>query len=191
MYYNRKKELIKSGIIITIILLIALFSTYHIYYKFKGERNVDYDSESLDVMFHEKNGDKITLTRFTPVTDSVGLASTAYTLTITNKLDQDVNYKIRLVDDQTQMIEDNCSDRMIDKKILKVAVKKNDLENEIYILNDLKDNNLVIDTLKGLEKADYVIRVWISSDAPFLNTTNMHYHGIIQVLENDVSLAVR
>ena len=32
MYYDRKKELIKSGLIIGFILLIAIVSTHYIYY---------------------------------------------------------------------------------------------------------------------------------------------------------------
>lgn len=62
-YYNRKKAIIKSGLIIGFILAIAVFATYHIYYKFEGERNVDYKSKTLDITFHQKTGNKVTLTK--------------------------------------------------------------------------------------------------------------------------------
>ena len=55
MYYDAKKERIKNIIFITIILLVAVFSTHHIYYKFKEEHTIDYNSENLDVLFHDKD----------------------------------------------------------------------------------------------------------------------------------------
>ena len=61
MYYNAKKERLKNIIYITIILVVALFSTHHIYYKFKEERNIDYNSENIDVVFHEKTASKVAL----------------------------------------------------------------------------------------------------------------------------------
>ena len=94
MYYNRKKEIIKNVIIIGIILLIAIVSTRFIYFKYKNESNVDYNSESLDIIFHEKDGADIAIRKVTPVTDSVGLTSKAYTFTIKNNLTEPVEYNI-------------------------------------------------------------------------------------------------
>ena len=79
----RKREIIKN--------------TIHIYYKFQGNRNIDFSSESLDVVYHETSGDKLTISKVTPVTDSVGLSSSkAYNISIKNNLTERVNYKIRI-----------------------------------------------------------------------------------------------
>ena len=46
---NRRREIIKNTIYIFFILLLAVVSTYYIYNKFQGARNIDFNSESLDV----------------------------------------------------------------------------------------------------------------------------------------------
>ena len=71
----RKREIIKNTIFIIFILILAVIPTHYIYYKFQGNRNIDFSSESLDVVYHESTGDKLTISKVTPVTDSVGLSS--------------------------------------------------------------------------------------------------------------------
>ena len=78
--YNPKKEVMKNVIYIGIILLIAIISTYKIYYKFQDDRNVNFNSDSFVITFHEKTGDKVNITKVTPVTDSVGLSSNSFKL---------------------------------------------------------------------------------------------------------------
>ena len=84
--YNRRKEIVKNTVYIFFILLLAVVSTYYIYQKFQGNHDIDFSSESLDVTYHENSGDKISLTKVIPVTDSVGLSSTAYLISIKNNL---------------------------------------------------------------------------------------------------------
>ena len=125
MYYNYRKQRIKSALIICFILALAIFATHHIYYKFQSQRNTDYSSESLDITFHEETGDRVTLSRVTPVTDSVGLASQSYTFTIKNNMTIPVNYTIKLVDDLETVFEDGCSEYQMPKDIVRVAIKDN------------------------------------------------------------------
>ena len=47
--YNPKKEVMKNVIYIGIILLIAIISTYKIYYKFQDDRNVNFNSDSFNI----------------------------------------------------------------------------------------------------------------------------------------------
>lgn len=190
MYYNAKKERLKNIIYITIILLIALFSTHHIYYKFKEERNIDYNSENLDVIFHEKTGAEVTLSRVTPVTDSVGLSSKAYTFTIKNNLTEEVNYKIKLVNDVKKTIADECSDYQIPLEYIKVSIKEDKNENIIYNLEDLEDDLLYVSEVPALEEKKYSIRLWVAQGSNIPTGSLLHYHGLIQVLEND-SLAMK
>jgi len=182
---NRRREMVKNIVYVTFILLIAVVSTYYIYNKFQGDRNIDFNSESLDVTYHEKSGDKLTLTKVTPVTDSVGLSSKAYSVTIKNNLTKDVNYKVKIVDDVEKYIEDECEDNVIPKDNIRISVKVNKKSNKIYYLHELEDNLLLDDTIKALETKNISIRMWIRQDSILPTNTKLHYHGIMQVLEDD------
>lgn len=185
MYYNRKKEIIKNTIMITLILSLALVSTHYIYYKFKDERNVDYNSKSLEVVFHEKEGNDITITKVTPVTDSVGLSSHAYTLTVKNNLTEKIEYDIKLIDDLEEIINDKCEEYRIDKNFIKVSIKEDKNNNQIYKLSDLKENILFHGKIKALAQKDYTIRVWIDKDSTLPTGGELHYHGQIDVIETE------
>ena len=177
--------MIKNIVYVTFILLIAVVSTYYIYNKFQGDRNIDFNSESLDVTYHEKSGDKLTLTKVTPVTDSVGLSSKAYSVTIKNNLTKKVNYKVKIVDDVEKYIEDECEDNKIPKDNIRISIKVNKKSNKIYYLHELEDNLLLDDTIKALETKNISIRIWIRQDSILPTNTKLHYHGIMQVLEDD------
>ena len=182
MYYNAKKERLKNIIYITIILVVALFSTHHIYYKFKEERNIDYNSENIDVVFHEKTASKVALYKITPVTDSVGLSSKAYTFTVKNNLTEKVNYKIKLVKDIKAIKDDECDDYQIPLEYIKVSIKEDKDDNAIYSLADLEDNILKEAQIPALGEKDYSIRLWTAQDS-IPSGSLLHYHGLIQVLE--------
>lgn len=183
MYINRKKELIKSGLIIGFILLIAVVSTHYIYYKFQNERNVDYNSESLDIVFHDKDGAFINIDKINPLTDSVGLSSKSYTFTIKNNLTEPVKYLVTLSDDIEKIVEDNCGDALIDKNYIKVSIKEDGSKTQIYTLAQLQDNVLDKDKIKALDTKNYSVRVWVSRDIPIPAGTKLHYHGVLKVVE--------
>jgi len=191
MYYNRKKEIIKNTIIISLILLIAVVSTHYIYFKFKGDNSVDYNSDSLEVNFHEKDGDKILLNKVTPVTDSVGLTSHAYTFTVKNNMTEPVKFKIKLIEDLEQIVEDECEKMQIDKKIIKVSIKENKSNNQIYKLNELTEDTLMDTEIKALKENEYYVRVWIDKDSAITTTSELHYHGLLQVVEENNSIAMK
>lgn len=182
MYYNYKKQRIKNCIGIIFILAVALFATHYIYYKFQNERDVDYSSASLDIVFHEKTGEKIELKKVTPVTDAVGLSSKSYTFTIKNNLTIGTKYKIKLVDDIETLTKDNCLNNQIPREIIKVSIKEEGKDNIIYLLNQLPENILLDEDIKPLEEKEYSVRVWTTSDAKQDN--ELHYHGKIQIVED-------
>ena len=183
----RKREIIKNTIYIIFIGLLAIIPTYYIYNKFQGDRNIDVNSESLDVTYHETTGDKVTLTKVTPVTDSVGLSSKAYLITIKNNLTEKVDYKVKLIDDVEKIKEDLCGDRLISKDSIKVSIKTNKASNKIYYLTELEDDTLLIDTIDALEKKNISIRVWIRQDSNIPSGSKLHYHGIMKIIEEDNS----
>ncbi len=189
MYYNYRKERLKSALIICFILAIAIFATHHIYYKFQNERNTDYSSESLDITFHEETGDKVTLTRVTPVTDAVGLSSQSYTFTIKNNMTIPVDYTIKLVDDLETVFEDNCGEIEMPKDIIRVAIKSEE-KTEIYTLSELEDGVLETDKIKPLDEEEYTIRVWTTQNTTLQAGSTRHYHGKIQIVEDENQIAI-
>ena len=189
MYYNYRKERLKSALIICFILAIAIFATHHIYYKFQNERNTDYSSESLDITFHEETGDKVALTRVTPVTDAVGLSSQSYTFTIKNNMTIPVDYTIKLVDDLEMVFEDNCGEIEMPKDIIRGAIKSEE-KTEIYTLSELEDGVLETDKIKPLDEEEYTIRVWTTQNTTLQAGSTRHYHGKIQIVEDENQIAI-
>lgn len=190
MYYNRKKAIIKNITFIILILSIAIIATYNIYYHFMNATNIDYSSESLDIIFHEKNGAKVSLTKAVPVPDSVGLSSASYTFTIKNNLTEPVSYQIKLVDDIDSMMIDSCEEAQLPKELLRVSVKGDNGKNEIYTLSELEDGVLETNVLQALGEKNYAIRIWLTS-SPTMNIGNdLHYHGMIQVVEENTEFTI-
>ena len=178
-----KKFIIKNVLIISIIMAFAMFTTYKIYYKFKNERNTDYTSASLEISFHEKQGNKISITKSSPVPDSIGLSSTAYTLTVTNNLTIPVKYKLILVPDENEIALDGCAGSQIPLDIVKVALKENKEPVEVFTLNEKEDNVIDSETIPALGTVDYTIRVWVTNSHDLTISNNLHYHSIIKVEE--------
>ncbi len=187
----RKREIIKNSIFIIFILVLAIIPTHYIYYKFQGNRNIDFSSNSLDVIYHETSGDKLTISKVTPVTDSVGLASSkSYNLTIKNNLTERVNYKIRILQDTDTILEDECEEYMIPEDDIRISIKVNKTDNKIYDLKDLVDGVLLENTIKALGDDNIAIRLWVNQDSTLPRGAFLHYHGILQVVEEDFSIAI-
>lgn len=188
--YNPRKEVMKNVIYIGIILLIAIISTYKIYYKFQDDRNVNFNSDSFVVTFHEKTGDKVNITKVTPVTDSVGLSSNSYSFSIKNNLTEKAHFEVRLVDDLESVTDDNCIDKLISKENIKVSIKNGKKDNKIYNLNELEDGVLLSDKISALEEREISVRVWVDKNSSLPIGSDMHYHGNIKVLEDNGSVAM-
>ena len=188
--YNPKKEVMKNVIYIGIILLIAIISTYKIYYKFQDDRNVNFNSDSFVITFHEKTGDKVNITKVTPVTDSVGLSSNSYSFSIKNNLTEKAHFEVILVDDLESVTDDNCIDKLISKENIKVSIKNGKKDNKIYNLNELEDGVLLSDKISALEEREISVRVWVDKNSSLPIGSDMHYHGTIKVLEDNGSVAM-
>ena len=184
MYKNiRRRETIKNIVYISVILLIAVVSTYLIYYKFVDERKLDSSSEILDVTYKDNSGNKIAITKVTPLTDSVGLSTNNYGLTLTNNLTEKVNYKIIVKDDIETILEDECEEYQISKDDIRISVKVGKKDNKIFTLSELVDGVLLEDSLKALENEEVSIRIWVSQNSTLPLGSNIHYHGILDVVD--------
>ena len=126
----------------------------------------------------------------TPVTDSVGLSSKSYNITVTNNLTESVNYKIKVVDDLEKIVEDECSDNLISKEDIRISIKNGSMDNKIYNLSDLEDGILLDSKIKALEKRNLAIRIWVKQGSTLPIGSSMHYHGVVQVIEDDNSVAI-
>ena len=182
-----KRELIKNGFIVGIIVLFACIATHTIYYRFHEKSSVDYSSKSLEVVFHEEDGNKITLDKAVPLTDNLGLASNSYTFTVTNNLTEDVPIKIKLVKDKIAYEEDKCKE--IPEKFLKVSIKENGKKNVMHLVTELEDEVVLNTNIKALKQNNYTVRIWTTQDFDSTDN-NLHYHGELQVVENDNILAL-
>lgn len=191
MYYNRKKYILKNVIIITFILLVAIVATHNIYYTFTKERDIDYSSESLDIVFHDVDGAEIDITKPTLVNDAIGLSSKAYTLTIKNNLTEPVDYQLKLVDNADKIISDDCATLQIPKELIRVAVKEDSSKNNIYTLGELTNGILDLGEIAALAEKNYSIRIWVTNATDLNVSKSLHYHGTIQVVEKGTDLAVR
>ena len=196
---SQKKEWARNAIYIFFILLLAVISTHYIYFKFQEDRSVDYSSDSLDVTYRENTGDKIALTKVTPVTDSVGLSSKAYVITIKNNLTEKVDYKIVIEDDKEFEIvplddieEEDLEEESVSipKEDMRISVKSGKSGNKIYDFSELEDGLLLEDTIDALETKNVTIRLWIKHDSNLTSGNNLSYHGIMKVIEENRSVAV-
>ena len=187
--YNRKKEAIKNTVYIIFILLLAVVSTYFIYNKFQKNRSIDFNSDSLDVTYHDSNGDKIKINKVTPVTDSVGLSSKVYLITVKNNLTERVNYQVKILDDESENANYE-EDELIPKEDIKVSVKVNREETEIYNLAELENSLLLEQEIEALDTNNISIRIWIKQDSKLPAGSEMHYNGRIQLVEENSSVAI-
>ena len=179
----RRRETIKNVVYISLILLVAIVSTYLIYDKFVDERKIDSSSEMLEVTYRDNSGNKIAITKVTPLTDSVGLSTTNYGLTLSNNLTEEVNYKIIVKDDIETILEDHCEEYQISKEDIRISVKVGKNENKIYTLSELVEGVLLEDKIKALDKEEISIRVWVSQNSTLPLGSNIHYHGIVDVID--------
>lgn len=181
----RKKEIV----VIVFILAFALVATYKTYYKFKDSRNVDYNTSTIDVTFHEKTGAEVNILKLTPVRDSVGLSSKAYTFTIKNNTNASLKYSINIDDNEMKVTDDDCLEYQIPHNLIKFSIHKNGEQNRIYTLSDLVNGEVLTRIIKANQQEEYTMRFWISGDS--LQTgASLHYHGLIKVndLGNQVAI---
>lgn len=176
----RTKMLIKNVIIISIIIGLALFSTYKIYNKFSDTRDKIINSPSLEVTFHDK--EKVSITKITPVTDAVGLSSHAYRFSIKNNTNRKVRYAIKITPDNKAYKKDKCGEYKMPANIIKTGIHEKGDVSDIYNLDDLDNNTIVTKIIGPQKEAEYTVRFWISQNT-LTQEADLHFHGKIEVVE--------
>lgn len=180
----RNKRRIKDIFMIVLIMTFAIVSTYYIYHNFRQQRAVSVQTETLSVTFHERSANRVNLRRAVPVRDSVGLSSLAYTFTVKNNSAFSVQYKIEIVDDY-ELIENNGEMlNQIPHDLIRVSLSRRGERTEIFYLSDFEDGNVLTNLISPNEEAHYTMRFWVAEHA-ILNGVNIHYHGLIRVVQVD------
>ena len=177
------KYYLKRGIVIAFILLFAIVATRFIYDKFSKENDQVTPVENLEVTFHEKEKDKISITKVNPLTDALGLSSKAYTISVKNNSDLNLKYVIKILDDKEEYDLDGCSDTRLPIESIKLGYHKDKEHNNIVLLNELENGVLATDIIEPGKTTDYTIRLWIDKDTNLNLDKDGHYHGLIKVEE--------
>ena len=101
-----------------------------------------------------------------------------------------MNYKIQIKRDLKEIAEDGCDDSLISEDDIRISVKVNKKASKIYDLVELEKGILLDDVIDALETKNISIRIWVKQDSLLPIGANMHYHGIMQVIEGDTSIAI-
>lgn len=179
-YYKKiqREFIIKNVLFILVILFFACLSIRFIYDRFKDTRDEILSSESLEVAFHNKNGNQVSLTKINPVSDAVGLSSKAYTFTVKNNTNKKVHYIVRLKEEKSK----NGGSEVIPLNIIKTGIHSEDEVSSIYNLDDL-DHGIITDRYIGpMKEVHYTIRFWISQHSLAIDG-DFQFHGLLEVEE--------
>ena len=100
-----------------------------------------------------------------------------------------VDYTIKLVDDLELVFEDDCGEYQMPKELIRVAIK-GEKETEIYNLNELQEGVLKKTKIKPLGEKEYSVRLWTTKETALQSGSVRHYHGKIQIVEEDNQVAI-
>ena len=181
----RKREVL----MIIFIFLFAIITTKYIYNKFNDSSNVNYNTDTLDVTFHEKSGADVNILKVTPVTDSVGLSSKAYKFTIKNNTNSSIKYSINLKQNDELIKKDNCLESQIPTNIVRFSIHKNDEKNNIYTVSDLVNGHILSRIIKANKSEEYTMRFWTVNNNEIQTGAKLHYHSTIDVVDEGVEIA--
>lgn len=180
-YYKKiqRRFMIKNGLFILFILIFACLSIHFIYDQFKDTRDEILSSESLEVIFHNKNGNHVSLTKINPVSDAVGLSSKAYTFTIKNNTNKKVRYALKLKEDLSSITSDT---EIIPLNIIKLGIHRKGEVSSIYNLDDLEEGVITNQVIGPKKEEHYTVRFWISQHSLVIDG-DFQFHGKLQVEE--------
>lgn len=173
------REIKFTFIMIFAIAVLVLAGSYSIFTA--TNKSEDYSSitvGTLKIDFLQDSQNVLNLNGAYPTMDTEGEKLEPYQFKITNNGTLNASYKIKLVNDNEVIEEDNCSLNLLSFSALKVKVN----EDSSFLLSDKQDNSYVI--AEGIilpnETKEYNIRIWIK-DTAGNEALGKHYHGKIVV----------
>ncbi len=188
---NKKSKIIKGVVLLGVFLLVfgvsyALFSVVLNGTKRNKITTANFGLSLTDINgFEEEEGYGINLENALPITDEEGLKTEAYQFVVTNTGNIPASYKLKLVDDKENTLNDQyIKYNLVEENYLKTKENthyRGGLYNtEPKLLNTL--NNRVLDEITILpgEKIEYTLNLWLDYDADN-NAMNKEFSGKIMV----------
>ena len=178
-FTREAKFTILSIFVVTIVMIssaYAIFSTVQKQESYNtltvGTLKIDFDATSTDM------GNIINLNGAYPTSDEEGQKTNPYSFRITNSGTLAAAYKVKIIDDQDMINEDECQDSLLPKANIKVSING----GTPFLLNSVEENEYVInsDTLNPGGNKNFAIRIWIDENSGN-EVLGKHYHGKIVV----------
>lgn len=182
---NRKDFLPVILILLICVTVIVFTFTYALFsYRKQGKNENAITTADVNVLVDDEGKEGISQVGAFPVYDEVGRQSEPYTFMIKNLGTLGVNYKIKLVLDEKAITEDNCKEKLLPDKAIKMQLIKDGKVEIEKILEDLEDYTIDEGYL-GLEENvnkmhRYELRLWLDSKGG-AEVMEKHYHGRIDV----------
>ena len=96
---------------------------------------------------------------------------------------------LKVLDDKEKKDEYD-EELLIPKEDIRISVKVNKEDTEIYSLDELEDGVLLDTEVVALGNDNISIRVWIKQDSKLPAGSEMYYDGLIQLVEESSSVAI-
>ena len=161
---EKKKLGNKKFMILDVLVFILMLGVSYAWLTFQveGEREFNLTPQGLDIEIIEKSKD-LTLSSSMPVPDKVGMQSEPFEFSIQNNSKVDVQYVLKLVDDEEK--KNSCSKcKFIPSQDINYELVRKSLDKVDTLTDERK-----IDTgiLKRGEKnkVDYALKIWLKEDA--------------------------
>ncbi len=167
---------------VCIILFVFITCSYFVFSSIqKSHVKTTFKTGSLYYEFRDREtgiGDIIDLVDVKPVSDTDGLKTETYKVTIFNNSDDTQIYEIFIMDDLEKVAYDECSDIFTERKYIKYSVNG----NTPLSLSE-SDVAIITGELKGKTEIGYDINVFVGTDDSLIKAP--HYHGKIVVKQKN------
>ncbi len=174
---NKKKYRILLLLLVVGILLLGGISYAWLKFQVEGEREFNLTPQGLDIKIVENSGD-LTLSSSMPVPDKVGMQGTPFEFSIQNNSKVDVQYTLKLVDDdEKRKACDQCnfvSSQDINYELVRKGLDKVDT------LTDGREIDTGVLKRGEKNKVDYALKIWLKENASNASNGGVFY-GKIEV----------
>lgn len=190
---KKKKKLFKHQVLVTSILAGAIvISTLGGSYAWFNSQamNDEYNAfkeENFELSYVDNGtgyGDVLSLINQKPISDIEGSKLTPYRFNITNLGNEEKNFSLKIVLDESLIDEDSCIGKKLETSYIKYKIDN----EEPKILGDLAENDYRIyvsnETLMPGSSEIHELRIWIDNKSPEV-VSNKHFHAKVSVESHD------
>ena len=179
-----KHQILFTGIAVFALVVSVFGSSYAIFTSSvsSGDYNVLQVGE-LEISYVDPGsgyGDILSLNGAYPVADKDGKESEPYRFYIKNVGGVAVDFKVKLKNDESIIMTDNCGDNLLSNDYVRVQF---DSTGTVYTLSDLISSDYTLYEKQNLASGSseiHEIRIWIAANAPN-SVLGSHFHGKVVV----------